>query len=40
MPEIIEVRRYADFLMKNLKNNKIINIKILKGRYKKHKRLL
>jgi formamidopyrimidine-DNA glycosylase len=37
MPEIVEVRRYADFLIKHLKNNKIINIKILKGRYKKHK---
>jgi formamidopyrimidine-DNA glycosylase len=37
MPEIVEVRRYADFLIKHLKNNKIVNIKILKGRYKKHK---
>jgi endonuclease-8 len=37
MPEIVEVKRYADFLFEHLKNNKIINIKILKGRYKKHK---
>ena len=37
MPEIVEVKRYADFLSEHFKNNKIINIKILKGRYKKHK---
>lgn len=30
MPEIVEVKKY-------LLNNKIINISILKGRYKKHK---
>lgn len=35
MPEIIEVRRYADFLKYHL-NTKIINIRILKGRYKTH----
>jgi endonuclease-8 len=37
MPEIVEVRRYADFLIKHFKNNKLVNVKILKGRYKKHK---
>jgi formamidopyrimidine-DNA glycosylase len=37
MPEIIEVRKYADFILKNLKNKNIIDIKILNGRYKKHK---
>ena len=37
MPEIVEVKRYADFLKYHLKNNKIVNIKILKGRYKTHK---
>ena len=37
MPEIVEVKRYADFLNKYLHNNKIIDIKILKGRYKMHK---
>ena len=37
MPEIIEVKRYGLFLNKHLKDNKIVNIKILKGRYKKHK---
>jgi endonuclease-8 len=37
MPEIVEVRRYADFLIKHFRNNNLVNIKILKGRYKKHK---
>lgn len=37
MPEIIEVRLYADFINKLLKNHTLINIKILNGRYKKHK---
>lgn len=36
MPEILEVRRYADLLKKYLVNNKIKKIKILNGRYKKH----
>ena len=36
MPEVVEVRKYADFLKKHLKNNKLINVKILKGRYKTH----
>ena len=36
MPEINEIRQYVDFLKTKLKNNKIININILKGRYKKH----
>ena len=34
MPEIIEVRKCADFIRKKLKNNQIININILNGRYK------
>ena len=36
MPEVIEIRKYADFLKENLKNKIIIDIKILKGRYKTH----
>jgi formamidopyrimidine-DNA glycosylase len=36
MPEVIEVREYADFLNKKLKNKYINDINILKGRYKKH----
>lgn len=36
MPEIKEVRKFADFIKKNIKNKKIIEIKILAGRYKKH----
>lgn len=37
MPEIIEVRKYADFIRKVLINKNLINITILNGRYKKHK---
>lgn len=36
MPEIVEVKKYADFLKKHLTRNKLINVKILKGRYKTH----
>jgi formamidopyrimidine-DNA glycosylase len=36
MPEINEVRKYADFINKNLKNKYINKINILKGRYLKH----
>ena len=36
MPEVVEVRKYADFLNKILKNKNIIEINILKGRYKKY----
>lgn len=36
MPEVIEVRKYADFLNKKMKNKYIRNINILNGRYKKH----
>ena len=36
MPEVVEIRKYADFLNKKLKNKKLNNIKILKGRYKTH----
>ena len=36
MPEVVEVKRYADFLNHYLKKNKIIDVKILKGRYKTH----
>ena len=35
MPEIIEVRKCADFIRKKLKNKSIIDINILNGRYKK-----
>jgi formamidopyrimidine-DNA glycosylase len=36
MPEVIEIRKYADFLNSKFKNKIIKNIKILKGRYKTH----
>jgi endonuclease-8 len=36
MPEINEVRQYADFLNSKLKNKNIIEVNILNGRYKKH----
>lgn len=36
MPEIIEVRKYSDFIKKKLLNKNLINIKIRKGRYKTH----
>jgi endonuclease-8 len=36
MPEIVEVKKYCDFIEKNVKNKKVKTIKILKGRYKKH----
>lgn len=37
MPEVVELRKYADFLRSKLKNKDITNIHILNGRYKKHK---
>lgn len=37
MPEIVEVKIYADFLKKKIKNQKLQNIIIHKGRYKNHK---
>ena len=37
MPEIVEVKKYVDFLLSKFKNKSIINISILKGRYKTHK---
>jgi endonuclease-8 len=37
MPEINEVKRYADFLREKMKGKKIKYVKILKGRYKTHK---
>lgn len=36
MPEIVEIKKYCDFINKHFKNKKLISIKILKGRYKKH----
>lgn len=36
MPEVVEVRKYADFIREKLHNNPITNITILNGRYKKH----
>jgi formamidopyrimidine-DNA glycosylase len=36
MPEIIEVKKYCDFIKKYVKNINIIEINILNGRYKKH----
>lgn len=37
MPEINEVKRYADFLRIKLQHHNLEGIKILKGRYKSHK---
>jgi formamidopyrimidine-DNA glycosylase len=31
MPEVKEIRKYADFIKKIIKNEKITDIKILKG---------
>ena len=36
MPEVVEVRKYTDFIRAKLHNNPITNITILNGRYKKH----
>lgn len=36
MPEVIEVKKYKDFLKRKFKNNAIIDINILNGRYKKY----
>lgn len=36
MPEIIEIRKYADFLKRKLKNQTITEINILSGRYRTH----
>lgn len=36
MPEVIEVKKYADFLLKTMKNKKLLKLNILNGRYKKH----
>ena len=36
MPEIVEVKMYADFIKNITNNNKLIKINILNGRYKKH----
>jgi formamidopyrimidine-DNA glycosylase len=36
MPEVIEVRKYTDFITSNLLDSALINIEILKGRYKTH----
>jgi len=36
MPEINEVRQYADFIKSKLKNKNVTQINIINGRYKKH----
>lgn len=36
MPEIKEIRNYANFIRKKVKTKEILEINILKGRYKKH----
>jgi formamidopyrimidine-DNA glycosylase len=36
MPEVVEVKKYSDFLKKHVKQNRLLTIKILKGRYKTH----
>ena len=40
MPEVIEVRKYKDFLLKIMKNKLLEDIHILKGRYKKYEPFL
>jgi formamidopyrimidine-DNA glycosylase len=37
MPEIVEVKKYADFINDSIINQKLIDIKIINGRYKTHK---
>jgi formamidopyrimidine-DNA glycosylase len=37
MPEVTEVRKYADFIYSKLHNKNILDIVIMNGRYKKHK---
>ena len=36
MPEIKEIRKFADFIRNKVKDKEIIKISILKGRYKNH----
>lgn len=36
MPEIKEIQKFADFIKLKLKNENVLDIKILNGRYKKH----
>lgn len=36
MPEVIEVRKYTDFIKKHLDRSVLLDINILKGRYKTH----
>lgn len=36
MPEIVEIKKYCDFIKKLILNKKVKQVKILKGRYKKH----
>ena len=36
MPEVMEIRKYADFINYLLKDKKLLNVNIIKGRYKKH----
>lgn len=36
MPEVNEIRKYADFIKKKMRGKDIIRVKILNGRYKKH----
>jgi formamidopyrimidine-DNA glycosylase len=36
MPEIKEIRKFADFIREKIKNKEILDINILNGRYKTH----
>jgi formamidopyrimidine-DNA glycosylase len=36
MPEIVEIKKYCDFIKKQVLNKKVKQVRILKGRYKKH----
>lgn len=36
MPEVIEVKKYSDFIYKHIYKKDLLDIRILKGRYRTH----
>jgi len=36
MPEVVEIKKYCDFIRKNIRGDTLIDVKIKNGRYKKH----